>query len=190
MYINKFVYIQIKNYKFLCTCGKTAKRRALIFKRMIFPAWINASIWEMASCNVSSCSTAFRFGGAVILKGSNGFPVLKCLRHSMRIAANRKRDGKTYLIQPLHIKTKDYVTLIIHLSHPYIVISRNLVKGSITEHWQPILDSKTTIYLTSKLDIRPTGIKSHHYLEFRNLSNLMTNLMIDQQINTRNIVDL
>lgn len=58
----------------------------------------------MASCNVSSCSTAFRLWGGVILNGSKGFPLLKCLHWSITTATNTKIDGNIYLIQPLYNK--------------------------------------------------------------------------------------
>lgn len=66
----------------------------------------------MASCNVRSCSTVFLLGGDVTLKVSNGFPLLKCLRQSMRIAMNKKMAGSIYLIHPLHVILDHFVKLL------------------------------------------------------------------------------
>ena len=92
-----------------CTCGKTANKRALILRRITFPVRISASSWEMPSCNVSSCSTAFRLGGGVILKASKGFPLLKCRCQSMIIAKNTKTEDKIYLIHPLHFIINGFI---------------------------------------------------------------------------------
>jgi len=56
----------------------------------------------MASCNVRSCSTAFRFAGGVTTKASNDLPFLKYLRQSMRTAIHTKIDGRRYWIHPLY----------------------------------------------------------------------------------------
>lgn len=66
----------------------------------------------MASCNVRSCSTVFLLGGDVTLKVSNGSPLLKCLRQSMRIAMKKKMAGNIYLIHPLHVIFDHFVTLL------------------------------------------------------------------------------
>lgn len=87
------------------TGGSAANSRALIFRRIIFPSWISASNLDIASCKVSSCSTAFLLGGSIILKGSKGFPLLKSRLQSIQTAKNTEIDANTYLIHPLYIKS-------------------------------------------------------------------------------------
>lgn len=122
----------------LRTCGRIANRTALIFRRTIFPAWISASTCAMASCNVSSCSTAFLTGGAVTVSASKGLPRFKYLRENMKTAQHAKRDGNKYLVQSLNKRWILHNTLVSHLGYHSFTLTICADRGAITASYDTV----------------------------------------------------